>query len=67
MEVLGWFFSAMFWVVYIVALFTVCMLTFQKGHTLLGIVLPFLLLIGGIQPAKAGWRYVVQHSTAQHA
>ena len=53
MEILGWFFSAMFWVVYIVCLFTVCKLTFQKGHTLLGIVgifLPFLWLIGAILP-----------------
>lgn len=70
MEILGWFFSAMFSVVYIVALFTVCMLTFQKGHTLLGIVgifLPFLWLVGAILPAKAGSRYAAQHATVQQA
>ena len=70
MEILGWFFSAMFWVVYIVCLFTVCKLTFQKGHTLLGIVgifLPFLWLIGAILPAKPGSRYASQQATAQPA
>ena len=70
MEFLGWLFSAMFWVVYIVAIFTVCMLTFQKGHTLLGIVgifLPFLWLIGAILPARPGSRYAAQHATAQPA
>lgn len=68
MEFLGWFFSVMFWIFYIVALFTVCMLTFQKGHTLLGIVgifLPFLWLIGAILPAKPGSRYAAQQATAQ--
>ena len=70
MEILGWFFSAMFWAVYIIALFTVCKLTFQKGHTLLGIVgifLPFLWLIGAILPAKPGSRYAAQQATAQPA
>ena len=70
MEILGWIFSAMFWVVYVVALFTVCMLTFQKGHTLLGIVgifLPFLWLIGAILPAKPGSRYAAQQATVQQA
>ena len=68
MEILGWLFSAMFWVVYIVALFTVCSMTFQKGHTLLGIVgifLPFLWLIGAVLPAKPGSRFALQHGTAQ--
>jgi hypothetical protein len=68
MEFLGWFFSVMFWVFYIVALFTVCMLTFKKGHTLLGIVgifLPFLWLIGAILPAKPGSRYHVEHARSQ--
>ena len=67
MEILGWLFSAMFWVVYIVALFTVCSMTFQKGHTLLGIVgifLPFLWLIGAVLPAKPGSRFALQHATA---
>jgi hypothetical protein len=36
------------------------MLTFQKGHTLLGIIgifVPFLWLIGAILPAKPGSRW----------
>jgi hypothetical protein len=52
------------WVVlitfYIFCLFTVCMITFQKGRTLLGIIgifIPFLWLIGAILPAKPGSRY----------
>jgi hypothetical protein len=70
MEFLGWLFSAMFWVVYLVALFTVCSLTFQKGHMVLGIVgifLPFLWLIGAVLPPKAGSRYALQHATAPQA
>ena len=69
MEILGWFFSAMFWVVYIVCLFTVCKLTFQKGHTLLGIVgifLPFLWLIGAILP-ESRLAVRAQQATAQPA
>jgi hypothetical protein len=52
------------WVVlitfYIFCLFTVCMITFQKGRTLLGIIgifIPFLWLIGAILPAKPGSRF----------
>ena len=70
MEYFGWFFSFMFWTLYIVALFTVCMLTFKKGHTILGIVgifLPFLWLIGAILPAKRGSRYEVEHGMARQA
>jgi hypothetical protein len=65
MEFLGWFFSVMFWMFYIVALFTVCMLTFQKGRIVLGIAgifLPFLWLIGAILPAKPGSRYEIAHA-----
>ncbi len=67
MEILGWFFSAMFWVFYIVALFTVCLLTFRKGHTLLGILgifLPFLWLIGAILPPKRGSQFEAQQVMA---
>jgi hypothetical protein len=38
----------------------VCRLTFEKGHTVLGIVgifMPFLWLIGAIMPAKPGSRF----------
>ncbi|MGH8968312.1 MAG: hypothetical protein ACRDV1_00025 [Actinomycetes bacterium] len=45
---------------YLFCLFTVCSLTFQKGYMVLGIVgivLPFLWLIGAVLPAKPGSRY----------
>ena len=58
--------SAMEWIlwivlasVYVVALFTVCVLTFQKGYAILGILgifLPFLWLIGAVLPDKRGAR-----------
>jgi hypothetical protein len=70
MEFLGWFFSVMFWIFYLVALFTVCLLTFKKGHIVLGIVgifLPFLWLIGAILPAKRGSRYEVEQGMRQQA
>ena len=70
MEILGWFFSTMFGVFYIVALFTVCLLTFRKGHTLLGIVgifLPFLWLIGAILPAKRGSQFEAQQALARQS
>jgi hypothetical protein len=56
------FLSITLFTLYIFCLFTVCMLTFQKGHVVLGIVgifLPFLWLIGAILPAKEGSRYDV--------
>jgi hypothetical protein len=43
--------------IYIVCLFTVCSLTFQKGYTalgILGIFLPFAWLIGAVLPPKEG-------------
>jgi hypothetical protein len=45
---------------YICCVFTVCLLTFQKGHTLLGIVgifIPLLWLVGAILPARQGSTY----------
>jgi threonine/homoserine/homoserine lactone efflux protein len=66
MEFLGWVFGFMFWAMYIVCLFTVCLLTFQKGHTILGVLgffLPLLWLIGAVLPAKPGSR----HELAQEA
>ncbi|MCI0439729.1 MAG: hypothetical protein L0177_11460 [Chloroflexi bacterium] len=45
---------------YISCLFTVCFLTFRKGHWVLGILgifLPLLWLIGAVLPAKQGSRY----------
>jgi hypothetical protein len=45
---------------YVCCLFTVCLITFQKGHTLLGIVgifIPLLWLFGALLPAKPGSSY----------
>ena len=55
MSVLDWFFTSFLIFLYIVCLFTVCLLTFRKGYILLGIIgifLPFLWLIGAILPDK---------------
>ena len=70
MEFVSWFFTFMFWMIYIFAIFTVCMLTFKKGHTILGILgifLPFLWLIGAILPAKPGSRHAAEVATSQQA
>jgi hypothetical protein len=70
MEFVSWFFTFMFWMFYVFAIFTVCMLTFKKGHTLLGILgifLPFLWLIGAILPAKPGSRYEAEVARSQQA
>jgi hypothetical protein len=51
----GWFFAIGLGVLYLVLLFTVCVLCFRKGHWVLGIVgifLPFLWLLGAVLPAK---------------
>jgi hypothetical protein len=43
--------------VYVVALFTVCALTFRTGYLVLGILgifLPFLWLIGAVLPDRRG-------------
>jgi hypothetical protein len=53
---------------YVVCLFTVCVMTFQKGHTLLGIIgifLPILWLVGAFLPAKDGSRYALDQQIAQ--
>ena len=58
-------FSGMFFILYIVLIFTMCVMTFQKGHILLGIlgiILPFLWLIGAMLPAKPGSTYAVRES-----
>lgn len=66
MTVLEWILSIALFTVYIVALFTVCSLTFQKGRTVLGIVgifVPFLWLIGAVLPAKQGSRYELEQQS----
>jgi len=70
MEFFSWLFTFMFWMFYIFAIFSVCMLTFKKGHTLLGIIgifLPFLWLIGAVLPAKRGSRYEAEMAMSQQA
>lgn len=60
MSVAEWILWVMLVCVYLVALFTVCVLTFRKGYVLLGILgifFPFLWLIGAVLPAKSGSRY----------
>lgn len=54
--------------IYFVCLFTVCSLTFRKGHTVLGIIgifLPFLWLIGATLPPKEGSPYTLQEGARQ--
>ena len=63
---LEWILSVALFTLYIVALFTVCSLTFQKGRTWLGIIgifVPFLWLIGAVLPAKHGSRYELEQQT----
>ena len=63
MTALEWILSFSLLMIYITCLFTVCSLTFQKGHTLLGIVgifIPLLWLVGAILPAKPGSSYDVR-------
>lgn len=65
MSALDWVCTSLFVVLYLCLLFTVCVMTFQKGHYVLGIVgifLPFLWLIGAILPAKRGSRYQMEES-----
>lgn len=62
-----WFLWIMLFTIYVVALFTVAMMTFRKGRIILGIVgifFPFLWLIGAILPAREGSRYDVDQQIA---
>ena len=52
---------------YITCLFTVCIMTFQKGYTVLGIIgifIPLLWLIGAFLPAKQGSKYSLNQQIA---
>jgi uncharacterized membrane protein len=52
---LEWFLGTSLVVLYIVCIFTVALITFQKGHYVLGflgIFLPFLWLIGALLPDR---------------
>jgi hypothetical protein len=59
---LEWIFAMTCFSMYIFCIFTVCLVTFQKGRWVLGILgifFPFLWLIGAVLPAKEGSRYAV--------
>ncbi len=48
---------------YIFMIFTVAIMTFKKGHIILGVLgifLPFLWLVGAILPAKEGSRWEIE-------
>ena len=52
---LEWFLSTTLIVLYIFLVFTVALITFRKGHFVLGVLgifLPFLWLIGALLPDK---------------
>jgi hypothetical protein len=60
MTAFEWTSVFLFFVLYLVMLFTICLLTFNKGHIALGIIgifIPFLWLIGAVIPAKPGSKY----------
>jgi hypothetical protein len=70
MNGVSWIFSAVFFLLYICLLFTVCLLTFRKGHILLGVIgifFPILWLVGAILPAKRGSRYDVEQGMRYQA
>ncbi|MGE5286561.1 MAG: hypothetical protein ACM3ML_05025 [Micromonosporaceae bacterium] len=53
----GWAFTAA--AIYLVLLFTVAILTFRKGHWILGvigIIFPILWLIGAVLPDRRAYR-----------
>ena len=65
---LEWMLSIALFVIYIVCIFTVCMLTFKKGHTrlsILGIFFALLWLIGAVLPAKHGSRTWIEEGMRQ--
>jgi hypothetical protein len=60
MPSLGWLFGIVYVSLYVVCIFTVCVMTFEKGRwilALLGVFLPILWLIGAWLPAKKGSDY----------
>src|SRR6476660_3366635 len=59
MSSMEWFLSFTLLMIYIACLFTVCAMTFRKGHIVLGIIgifFPILWLVGACLPAKEGSR-----------
>ncbi len=53
----GWFLGIGLGILYLVLLFTVAIMTFRKGHWVLGLIgfiFPILWLIGAVLPARRG-------------
>ena len=51
----GWFWGIGLGIIYLVLLFTLAVMTFRKGHWVLGLIgfiLPILWLIGAVLPDK---------------
>src|ERR1700712_3330931 len=70
MTVLEWIFIVTFTVLYIALVFTVALMTFQKGYVVLGIFgifVPILWLIGAVLPAKPGSAYEAGIQTRNEA
>jgi hypothetical protein len=59
MSGVGWFFSIGLGVLYLVLLFTICVVTFRKGHWVLGVIgifIPLFWVIGAVLPARRRYR-----------
>jgi len=55
----GWFFAIGLGVLYLVLLFTICVVTFRKGHWVLGVIgifIPLFWVIGAVLPARRRYR-----------
>jgi hypothetical protein len=53
----GWFLGIGLGVLYLVLILTLALMTFRKGHWVIGIIgffLPFMWLIGAILPSRSG-------------
>ena len=56
----SWFLSIGLGILYLVLLFTVAVITFRKGHWVLGLIgifIPILWVLGAILPARRGSSY----------
>jgi hypothetical protein len=61
MSGLDWFLTVTLGTIYFFCLFTVCLITFRKGHVVLGIFgifLPILWLIGAVLPDRRASPYL---------
>jgi hypothetical protein len=59
MSGLDWFFAIGLGVLYLVLLFTLCVLCFRKGHWVLGLIgifIPIFWIIGAVLPARRRYR-----------